>query len=151
MSWSVYGKEFAADDGSLRDIYVQDTTIGDWRSAWAWLIASGMPLHYSVDGASRELPADPQEPLDIRSKAAPLLVIELDEIKVNCHFFGVDTIEFDIDPKQVNSEETMEAVFSFLLRMSNALNKRVDLTGEGEPEKPIFVAQPNSDSVTYVM
>lgn len=151
MNWSLYQKEFQVTNGSLRDIYVHDTTIGDWRSTWAWLRSKGYQLSYSVDGQARELPEDPQEALSLRKTAATLLSIHIGSVQVNCHFFGVDDIEMDIDPQQVTSDETLEALFSFLLGLSGVLNKRVDLTDEGDPDRVIFVALPGADGVSYVL
>lgn len=151
MNWSLYQKEFRALDGSLRDIYVHDTTIGDWRSAWAWLRAKGYQLNYSVDGQSRDLPEDPQDALSLRKTAATLLSIHVGSIQVNCHFFDVDDLEMDIDPKQVTSDETLDELFGFLLGLAAVLDKRVDLTDEGDPDRVIFVALPGTDSVSYVL
>lgn len=151
MNWSLYQKEFQVTNGSLRDIYVHDTTIGDWRSAWAWLRAKGYPLYYSVDGQARQLPEDPQAALSLRKTAATLLSIHIAGVQVNCHFFGIDDLEMDIDPKQVSSEETLEALFNFLLGLASVLDKRVDLTHEGDPDCVIFVALPGTDSVSYVL
>lgn len=151
MSWSLYQKEFRKLPGSLRDIYINDTTIEDWRSLWAWLISSGFRMSYSVDGEGKDLPDDPQVPLLRRRSGATLLAIFVGEIRVNCHFFSTDTIEFDIDPRQITSDETLDALFGFLLSMSNVLQKRIDLTDEGEPDKVLFVALPGTDSVSYVL
>jgi hypothetical protein len=121
MSWSLYQREFLKLPGSLRDIYINDTTIGDWRSLWAWLISSGFRLSYSVDGEHKDLPEDPQDALALRKTAATLLSINVGEIRVNCHFFSTGTIEFDIDPRQVASDETLDA----LCRISLGAEQRI--------------------------
>ena len=49
------------------------------------------------------------------------------------------------------ADETLDELFGFLLGLATALDKRVDLTDEGDPDRVIFVALPGTDSVSYVL
>ena len=46
---------------------------------------------------------------------------------MNCHFFQDDEIEFDINPKEINSIKDFELIESFMYDISETLGKEVIL------------------------
>jgi hypothetical protein len=58
------------------------------------------------------------------------LKIHLSQIKVNCYFFLSEQIEFDIDPKEVNSLSDFEQIKKFITSISETLQEQVTLTAE---------------------
>ena len=66
------------------------------------------------------------------------LTIHLGQIKINCHFFLVEEIEFDIDPKEINSISDFEILEDFMTSISEALQVQITLTVENSPEFPLF-------------
>lgn len=54
MEWSELKSEFELD-GSLRNIYILNTTLADWRSAIRALSESGLPLSFKTQGAMSPL------------------------------------------------------------------------------------------------
>ena len=63
--------------------------------------------------------------------------IDLNGLILNCHFFLPDQIEFDIDPKEVDSIESFQNVLEFMKVISKALDNQVTLTGENSPRFPL--------------
>ena len=66
------------------------------------------------------------------------LTIHLGQIKLNCYFFLSEQIEFDIDPKEVNSLSDFELIEKFMTSISDTLQEQITLTAENNPEFPLF-------------
>lgn len=83
-------------------------------------------------------------------EACLLLEVKADAITFNCHFFTLEEVEFDIDPREVLGEAGANTVFSFMRRLGEHLNKEVVLTPENAPELPIFRFCPETAQVEYL-
>jgi hypothetical protein len=142
ISWETCRKEFEWD-GSLRDIYVQTTTIRDWQILVDKL-ATSYKISFQIDGAARPLPATMAEVFAIRDKASTLLNVEAGNILAACHFFTPDEIEFDIDPRQVASQTELDSLLEFLRFIGDCVNKPVMLTLENGIADPILMYEPHS-------
>jgi len=124
-------------DGSLRDIYVQDISLREWEKLINHLNLN-FNLTYSDQGKIDrkyvlEYLQDKSGEMETKS-----LTIHLGQIKVNCHFFLSEQIEFDIDPKEVNSLSDFEQIERFMTSISETLKEQVTLTAENSPEFPLF-------------
>ncbi|MES9685390.1 hypothetical protein ABWK22_21315, partial [Gottfriedia acidiceleris] len=58
-------------------------------------------------------------------------------IMFNCCFFSYTEIEFDIDPKEINSETDVKIVFEFMRKISMVLGKESIITAESDPDNPL--------------
>jgi hypothetical protein len=124
-------------DGSWRDIYVQDVSVREWEKVIDFL-NDNFSLSYDKTGQ-----IDKDYVLNyLQSRSGEMesksVTISLGKIKINCHFFLVQQIEFDLDPKEVNSLGDFELIESFMIKLSETLQKQVTLTGENNPEFPLF-------------
>ena len=124
-------------NGSLRDIYVQDISLREWEKVID-LLNSNFNLTYSdQDKIDKKYVLEYLQDTtgEMESKS---LTIHLGQIKVNCYFFLSEQIEFDIDPKEVNSINDFEQVEKFMISISDILQEQVTLTEENSPEFPLF-------------
>ncbi len=105
----------------------------------AWKVSSSSRRYYTLlferEGYREPLP-------DTFSAAASrdgtvLLTVDLGSIQANCHFFYEDIIEFDIDPREVQTEEAFERVQRFMREIGDLLEREVVLTHENTPEAVI--------------
>jgi hypothetical protein len=140
VAWSVYHQAFDWD-GSLRDIYVQETTIEDWRVLFAAL-RQAYRLEYAVDGETRPLPQQVDEIFATTGDAACTLYLHTVGVLFASHFFTVDEIEFDIDPREVASQAALDAVTDFLQLIGDTLGKRVLLTEENAVDRVLITYDP---------
>lgn len=123
-------------DGSLRDIYVQDILLREWEK-----LINHLNANFKVTFSDQEI-IDKKYVLEylqdtsgeMESKS---LTIHLGQIKVNCYFFLSEQIEFDIDPKEVNSLSDFELIEKFMTSISETLQEQVTLTAEDSPEFPL--------------
>jgi hypothetical protein len=106
---------WSGDPGALLDAYVSSTDADDWQSAVDGVRAIGWPSSYSEDGASMSMPSDVSE-IFARSQFASCLwtIRPTNEIAINCHFFGPDEIEFDLDPREIQVQRHLDLVCQFI-------------------------------------
>ena len=146
MKWEDYAVEFKWD-GSLRDIYVLETSISDWQKLFVFLRWSVYKFSYQVDELE-ELPSS-LEIFSGKREYKGLLCVEVGDVGLNCHFFSPDEIEFDFSPDEIKSEAHAKSVFDFMSQLGRALNKEVVLTPENISEHPIFKFSPVTQKVEY--
>jgi len=120
-------------DGSLRDLYVLNTTAKDWQVLLSYLVGSEYKLKYTRDGNEELIPND-VESLLMDKAYAHNLEIDINRIKVNCHFFSEEEIELDVDPKEVTSQSNLNAIVEFMSNVGAALQKDVTLTEENSQD-----------------
>ncbi|RYZ86761.1 MAG: hypothetical protein EOP06_13895 [Proteobacteria bacterium] len=117
-------------DGSLRDVYIDKTDMRDWSALFE--VARRNPYAYTFAGAPRELPS-PQSIFDNRD-GSHLLMVNIGNASINCHFFIPEEIELDIDPRQVTDPATHELILNFLAELSSRVGKELFITAENSPE-----------------
>ncbi len=123
-------------DGSLRDIYIQNTSIEDWGK-----LIDLLNSEYSLKYFS-ESKIDKDEVLKyLKDETGEVecgtVSIEIENIKINCHFFLIEQIEFDIEPSEIKTKSDFEKVLSFMKLISSTLKKQITLTGENEANFPL--------------
>lgn len=123
-------------DGALRDIYVQDTTLNDWAKIIDLLNANYILNYHSKNKIDKEEVF--QNLKEIGAKDFKTVSIVIKNIKINCHFFLIEQIEFDIEPNEINTQSDFEKILSFMTEISSTLKKQVTLTGENEITFPLI-------------
>ena len=135
-------------DGALRDIYVQEVTLNDWRYVID-LINKKYKVNYGNTGEHKDtnlIDKDyvieylTDETEKVQSKSA---TISLGKIRLNCHFFLKDQIEFDIDPKEVTSIKEFELLEDFMIEISKSIDNQITLTDENNPKFPLIKIDTN--------
>ncbi len=124
-------------DGSLIDIYVQDISLREWEKLIDHLNANFNLTYSDQDKIDKKYVLEYLQDTsgELESKS---LTIQLEQIKVNGYFFLSEQIEFDIDPKEVNSLSDFELIEKFMTSISDTLQEQITLTAESNPEFPLF-------------
>jgi len=148
MTWEILRKKIYYIDGSLRDIYVKDTSMEDWEK-WIDLVNTGYKVKF-YNGLSGEIESqiDKSMVFDYWNGKTDLLsnvTIHLKDILVKCYFFGGDEIENDITPSEINSIEDHNRLVDYLKDVSACLGKEVMLTPENysECDKKLIIVNEN--------
>jgi hypothetical protein len=129
-------------DGALRDILVRDTVESDWDHLFEAVTEWGYQATWSVGG---EPIAAPESASAALSDPEPLLLsIQVGPARVNLHFFSVDEIEMDIDPREVQTLAAFEQIRDFIGRVGQRLLKPVHLTHEGKHDPAFMVYDPET-------
>lgn len=145
LDWAKCKVAFCDDDGSLRDIYVFDTGIDDWNKMLQLLRRKLYGMTFFLDGEVSTLPAEAGSIFSLKSDYACRLSVDLSGLLLNCHFFCLDQIEFDIAPSEVTDEAKFEGLICFMHDLSNELGRTVVLTPENVAEAVLFRAVPGGE------
>ena len=108
-------------DGSLRDIYVLQTSRADWEVFIAFVAA--YPHTHAVDGEQCPILGAAQIFDGPSSSSSHLLSISLGGVKANCHFFGESQLELDIEPGEVRSAGEHARVMRFVEELAMAVGR----------------------------
>lgn len=144
-------EDLFAWDGSLIDIYVLDTTLGDWQCLLDFLLASPYDLRYSRDGAAEPLPDRVEAIFAQRSVANVSLSIDESQLSLNCHFFTSDEIEFDLDPRAIDGQPRLDRMLDFMRALGSTLGKEAILTPENFQEHPLCRFDPRAGSQEWTV
>jgi len=148
VAWETVRKEFAFD-GSWRDICVLQTTIADWQRMLDAIRSAGYRLAYFRADQPAELPTKAAEAFPLPDECDRRLSVWFADVLANCHFFTVEEIEFDIDPREVKGQRELDALFGFMRCLADAANKEAVLTAENIPEIVIFRVRPGKAHIEY--
>jgi hypothetical protein len=133
--WYIVKEEIYYSDGSWRDIYVPGTAQDDWLK-WIDFINQNYSVSF-YNGQTQQTETSIKKEVVIeyweRKTDFPNgTTIKLGSILVKCHFFVIQEIENDIDPKEIETIEDHYNLVSYLINISKLLNKSVILTAENQ-------------------
>jgi len=132
-------------DGSLRDIYVFDTTVANWNHLLEALNNSDYSLEISppFDHTNR---LEASKVFNHVANVNPVcLKMRLaSRIDIHCHFFCDEEMEFDIDPRQVDTEADITLILGFMKTIGDTLDKDVFLTPEDTQDYHHATYKPSS-------
>lgn len=129
-------------DGSLRDIYVQNTEDLHWDRFDRLL--SQCDCTYTFDGVPQPFPGS--KSVLANRGGGHLLSISLGGPVINCHFFIAEQLELDIDPKEVTGTLEHKRVLIFVENLAEALELPADITPENCEQNPFLTYVPGSKS-----
>ena len=144
MGWIAAAPEFAWD-GSWRDIYIRDTSLDDWQRVVDSLRDYSPPPSLLLDGVSLSIPPSIKSVLERGyDESRPVLCVKAGNISLNCHFFDVGEVEFDLDPREVSSEEDFDNLTAFMSQIADATGKPAILTHENVRDAVILRVEPSA-------
>ncbi|WP_130731807.1 hypothetical protein [Komagataeibacter xylinus] len=136
MDWAAQQHHFRWD-GTLRDIYIAPTTMADWQRVLARLRQEPALLEYRLDGTPTPLPATVSDMFAAAKSHAVTLACHKGKVVHACHFFSPGQIEFDLDPRNVQSGHDLLDLRHFMTTLARACGRTVLLTHENAPEQVI--------------
>lgn len=143
-------KDVFYQDGSLRDIYVRETTAGDWEKLISFLKSGKYKVTYELDSTESALPTDFNDIRKYMGVSVQLLSVYIEDIRLNCHFFCTEEIELDLLPSEVETEEKAETILRFMAEIGRLLEKEVILTPENGQASVIVRYDPKANEMEYI-
>lgn len=137
VDWASVASEFEPE-GSLRDIYVFDTTLEDWQSILDAVRRADLQLRFFSDGGPAQPPERIADVFAIQQHATASLHVIDSGVQMNCHFFTQDEVEFDIDPREISGPVQFDVVVRFMKLLADATQKVAVLTPENAPSAIIM-------------
>ena len=144
MNWhQIREKVYDSDAGTLRDIYVLETNVDDWRS-WVDFVNTTCIVRWK-NAAGEIMPQiDFNQILDCwHSQEISHAVIMVGQVSLHVHFFCESEIEHDLQPEEVTSEEDHNSIVSYMQSMSQRLDRKVILTPENGQNFPLIIVENN--------
>lgn len=77
--------------------------------------------------------------------------IIIDSIVINTHFFSDQQIEFDIDPREINSSLDLERILRFMRSISSILQKEIILSAENSENDFPLIKVDVSKEITNIL
>lgn len=118
-------------DGSLVDIYVENTSFQHWEIFVTYLSETYPEVIFSIDGSKTSLPVNVEKIFSDKENHSFTASFRISNAIVNAHFFSSDEIEMDFYPKDFSSLQEVEVLVEFCRRISNLLGLNVKFTPEG--------------------
>lgn len=128
-------------DGSLRDIYVQDTEAVHWDRFDRLL--SHYECSYTFDGVAAPFPGS-HSVLGNREGSHILSILLDAPVQICCHFFIAEQLELDISPAEITGTSAHEEVLSFVENLAMALELSAHITPENEETAPFLTYVPQT-------
>lgn len=146
--WDLVAEAFRYD-GMTRDIYILETDISHWQRALAYIARRYDCVRFHGGWNGPDFPLDVATTLFPRDPEAPrtTMTVDISGLHVNCHFFALEEIEFDLDPADVMDADRLEAVIRFMSGLASAAGKDVLLTAENVRDAVILRCRPSSERV----
>lgn len=141
MTWAETASDFEWD-GSWRDVYVLNTTIDDWQRVLDVLVKLTLAPVVSIDGEAIAFPLSAAAIFQRREKCSPVLQLAVGNVRFHCNFFQDDEIEFDLDPREVNSADDLESIKTFMRVLATRTGKTAILTHENTKSAVILAVPP---------
>jgi hypothetical protein len=136
MNWDYLKDNIYFLDGSLRDIYVLNSSREDWEK-WIDFVNKTFEVRFTYCDINGDLKSNNQiiskyifDYWDNVSEFVVSATIMIGEIILKCHFFSEEEIENDITPSDIKSLEQHNQIIDYLKSISKLLNKEVILTTE---------------------
>ena len=146
MKWETCKDAFHTD-GSLRDIYVLNTTSDDWSRLFGVFSKYDTTLY--CDGDPIPMIMEPATVFERSREHHYFLKVLAEGLGLHCHFFTVEEIEIDFDPNEVSSQRHLNAVLKVMGAIGRALGKRVVLSEENGRDHVWIAFDPNIDGFAY--
>jgi hypothetical protein len=139
-------------EGALLDGLVSGAAIGDWQAVIDLIRSVGWWYDYVQDGGSCRLPARVHDIFALTSDRAIVLHVRpVPDVLVNFHFFSADTIDFDFDPRELQSQDHLDVLCHFVRSLGRRIGKPVLLGLEGcLPDRPAAAYDPKNQRVQAV-
>lgn len=146
LDWPAQKADFERD-GSLRDIYVQDATVRDWKLVVTRILDGTYNARLQRGGAEVPLPTVFEAVFDGNDRH--FMNFTVGDIVLDCHFFTPTEIEFSFAPDDV-TETSVRHLLAFMIDVGEAIRKPVIMTPENWPQLPIFRYDSNEHRLRWI-
>jgi hypothetical protein len=140
-------------DGALCDIYVQNTDLNHWLHVIDWLNENYTLIYGPVEEGEPTNQIEPEyitQYLCGHTDEGKSVSIALEDITINCHFFSVDEIEFDLAPEEISTKEAFKKLLDFMQGLSQITEKDVILTPENTIHFPLVIIKAPKQNVSII-
>ncbi|MEU4829656.1 hypothetical protein [Streptosporangium sp. NPDC023615] len=137
-------------NGVLPDVHVPGTSVADWQAVFDLIRTKGWRYEYSVDNIALRLP-QASELSSLSGTASPVLrVWPTPKFLAIFRFYADETIDFDIDLRELQGQQQLNLLCGFLRAIGRHLGKPVLMTPEGDDRHPVLGFDVAADRVALL-
>lgn len=136
-------------NGVLPDVIVEDTDVADWQALLDLIRSQPWQHAYLRDDVPVELPTA-ADLLARGAHDADLRVWPVPGVLVIFRPFGAEAIDFDVDLRELQGQERLDVLITFLHTIGHHLRKPVTMTFQGSTRNPILGYDPAVDEVVVI-
>ena len=124
LNWEEIKKTLYFVDGSLRDIYINNISVNQWKK-WITYINKNYRLNWNNEDKINFRIIKKNWSENIVPETAKIFI---GNIQINCHFFC--DFENDIDPKEIQNINDHNCIINYMKNISVELDTVIYLSGE---------------------
>lgn len=137
--------------GSLPDVRVPDASVEDWQTVLDLVEARGWKCRYSEGGTVLPVPRARAVLSRPRGAECPnLRVWPAAGVLAIFRFRDGDEIDFDVDLRELQGQERLDAFCGFLREIGRSLGKSVLMDPEGDHGRPVLGFEVGADRVVLL-
>lgn len=137
--------------GSLPDVRVPDTSVGDWQVVLDLIAEKGWKCQYSEGGTVLPVPraeAVLSSPAD--AECPDLRVWPTPDVLAIFRFRAADEVDFDVDLRELQGQDRLDVFCGFLREIGRRLGKPVLMDPEGDECHPVLGFDVEADRVVVL-
>ncbi|MET9253131.1 hypothetical protein [Streptomyces sp. NPDC003717] len=136
--------------GALPDVRVARTSVEDWQAVLDLVRSQGWSCAYSEGGAAIRVPRAADMLARAEKADALLRVWPVAGFQVIFRPYEADSIDFDVDLRELRSQNGVDLLCRLLRAIGRRLGKPVTLTPETDPAHPVLGFDPAADRVVLL-
>jgi hypothetical protein len=152
LLWDDVSSFFALDlMGSLPDVSVPNASVEEWQAVLDLVAEKGWKSQYSEGETVFPVPSAEAVLSRPRDCDYPeLRVWPTSDILAIFRFLAPDEIDFDVDLRELQSQERLDVFCAFLREIGRRLNKPVVMHPEGDSGRPVLGFDVDADRVVLL-
>lgn len=119
-------------------MYVLGTNEQDWQKLLNFLRASTYSIKFFLAGEQQPIPEKIEQVFALVHTYGGMAHIDEEHLALHCYFYTYEEIEFDLDPRKINSEQQIRRLLDFMQAIGETLGKEIILTPENMSRKSLL-------------
>lgn len=137
--------------GALPDVCVADVSVADWQAVLEMVRSSGWVWDYTEGGAVLPLPRAEQILSRSSDAECPALSVwPVPGVRAIFRFYSADEIDFDVDLRELQGQEGVDVLCSFLSAIGRLLSRPVLMAPETDSGHPVLGFDVAADRVVLL-
>ncbi|MER5627044.1 hypothetical protein ABT061_39045 [Streptosporangium sp. NPDC002544] len=124
-------------NGALPDVVIEGTSVEDWQTLLDLIQSQGWQYAYELYDGPTELPTAVQM-IAMGAGSAHLRVRPVPEIEAIFRAYQAESIDFDVDLRELQGQERLDVLFDFFRVIGRRLRKSVLMCSEGSDGPPLL-------------
>ena len=137
VTWEMMEQHFEVASGlnlDTRDLFVDNVSIADWETFFRWVEGMGFRTFWQVDSEPVDFEfQSAEDAFEKRTTAFVTCSFLVGCVLIRCAFFHPSQIELDFHASEIDCQQTLNSLTTFMAELGQLLQRRVVVCySEGE-------------------